>query len=196
MAHGREASQTRSLAAIWSLTRARAGAALNVWRRPLRACYRRAMPRKRALFLDWGGTIARTLDNRTAVDAEGHPVLMPNVAETLARVRPRFDACFIVSNQPRIAMGGITAAEVLRRFAWANEHLGGPFTDWRLCPHTDADGCACRKPKPGMFLDLAAAHAVDLQASTHVGDVDKDRDAAAAAGVGTFVWAREFFAWE
>jgi hypothetical protein len=31
--------------------------------------------------------------------------------------------------------------------------------------------------------------------STHVGDQDKDRDAAAAAGVGTFVWAKDFFGW-
>ena len=153
------------------------------------------MASKRALFLDWGGTIARTLDNRTAVDAEGHPVLMPNVAETLARVRPRFDACFIVSNQARVSKGEISAAEVLRRFAWANERLGRPFTDYRLCPHADADGCDCRKPRPGMFLELARLHGVSLSASTHVGDSEKDRDAAAAAGVGTFVWAREFFGW-
>jgi len=32
--------------------------------------------------------------------------------------------------------------------------------------------------------------------STHVGDSEKDRDAAAAAGVGTFVWARDFFGWD
>ena len=44
---------------------------------------------KRALFVDWGGTLALTKDNRTVVDAAGHPVLMPNVAATLARERPR-----------------------------------------------------------------------------------------------------------
>ena len=46
-----------------------------------------------------------------------------------------------------------------------------------------------------MFLDLAAAWSLDLAASTHVGDQDKDRDAAAAAGIGTFVWAKNFFGW-
>jgi histidinol-phosphate phosphatase family protein len=153
------------------------------------------MPGNRALFLDWGGTIARTVANRTVVDADGNPVLMPNVGEVLARVRPGFALCFIASNQSRITNGEITAAEVLRRFAWANERLGRPFTDWRICPHVDADGCACRKPRPGMFLDLARRWDVDLGASTYVGDVDKDREAAAAAGVGTFVWARDFFGW-
>jgi histidinol phosphatase-like enzyme len=49
--------------------------------------------------------------------------------------------------------------------------------------------------RPGMFLDLARAWNLDLAGSTHVGDSPKDRDAALAAGVGTFVWARDFFAW-
>lgn len=149
----------------------------------------------RALFLDWGGTLALSRDHRTVVDAEGNPVLMPGVRETLARERPGYDACFIVSNQARIARGEISEAEVERRFAWANERLGRPFTDWRLCPHTDDDGCFCRKPRAAMFLDLARAHAIDLGRSMHVGDSTKDRDAAAAAGIGTFRWAREFFGW-
>ncbi len=131
---------------------------------------------KRALFLDWGGTLALTQDNQTDVDAAGNPILMPNVARVLA-----------------LATGEISVAEVDRRVAWAHERLGRPFTDWRLCPHTDEDGCDCRKPKPGMFLELARLYGVDLAGSTHVGDVEKDRVAAAAAGVGTFVWARDFF---
>jgi D-glycero-D-manno-heptose 1,7-bisphosphate phosphatase len=152
-------------------------------------------PAPRALFLDWGGTLVLTRNNRTVVDPAGHPVLMPNVDVTLARERRRFDLCFVVSNQARVSMGEISEAEVRRRFAWANETLGRPFTDCRLCPHSDADGCACRKPRPGMFLELARLHGVELGASTHVGDSEKDRDAAAAAGVGTFVWARDFFGW-
>lgn len=149
----------------------------------------------RALFLDWGGTLARTRDNRTVVDAEGRPLLQPNVPETLARVRGDYDACFIVSNQARVSKGEITEAEVLGRFAWADRRLGRPFTAWLICPHDDAHGCACRKPRPGMFLELAARHGLDLGASTHVGDSEKDRDAARAAGVGRFFWAREFFGW-
>ena len=151
--------------------------------------------RARALFLDWGGTLAVTRHNRTVVDDHGQPVLAPNVVETLARQRPRFDACFIVSNQARISRGEISETEVARRFAWANERLGRPFADWRLCPHGDEHGCACRKPRPGMFLDLASAWALDLSGSTHVGDSDKDREAARAAGIGTFVWAKDFFGW-
>jgi histidinol-phosphate phosphatase family protein len=151
--------------------------------------------RARALFLDWGGTLAVTRDNRTVLDEAGQPMLARNVPATLARERPRFEACFIVSNQARISRGEISAAEVTRRFAWANAQLGAAFTDWRLCPHGEADGCECRKPKPGMFLDLARAWSLDLAASTHVGDSGKDQQAARAAGIGTFVWAKDFFGW-
>lgn len=151
--------------------------------------------RRRALFLDWGGTLVVTRDNRTVVDAEGRPTLMPNVAERLAEERSRFETCFIVSNQARVSRGEISETEVVRRFVWANEHLGQPFADWRLCPHGDEHGCGCRKPQPGMFLDLARVWDVDLAGSTHVGDSRKDRDAAHAAGVGSFVWARDFFGW-
>lgn len=91
--------------------------------------------------------------------------------------------------------GEITEAEVRRRFAWLNERLGSPFTDWRLCLHEEADGCPCRKPRPGMFLDLAAVHGIDLSASTHVGDSWKDLEAAAAARTPTFIWAWQFFGW-
>ena len=148
-----------------------------------------------ALFVDWGGTLALTKNNRTVVDAAGNPVLMPNVAATLARERQLFDVCFIVSNQARISRGEISLGEVYRRFAWADAQLDGPFTDWRLCPHGEEHGCGCRKPRPGMFLELAKLHGVALQVSTHVGDSERDRAGAASAGVGTFVWARDFFGW-
>lgn len=150
---------------------------------------------RRALFLDWGGTLTRLRDNRTVIDADGNPVLMPGVEAALIRARADYAACFIVSNQGRIARGEITEAEVRRRFRWADTRLGHPFTDWRLCPHEDADGCACRKPRPGMFLDLAAAHGIALPASTHVGDSEKDREAARAAGILDFRRAADFFDW-
>ena len=146
-----------------------------------------------SLFVDYGGTLVMVRDGRTVIDEAGNPLLRPHVAEVLGKVRSRFGSCFIVSNQPRIGRGEITEREVLRRFEWLNACLGHPFTDWRLCPHQDGDGCPCRKPMPGMFLDLARVHGLDLAASLHVGDSEKDRVAAEQAGIGSFAWADDFF---
>ena len=154
------------------------------------------MASRSALFLDWGGTLALARNNRTVVDGHGRPVLMPNVTETLVRVRPQFDACFIASNQARIGRGDITEDEVIRRIRWLNEQLGGLFTDWRLCPHDDDDRCECRKPKGGMITELADLYGVDLASSTMVGDQEVDRQAGDAAGVGEFVFAKDFFGWK
>jgi D-glycero-D-manno-heptose 1,7-bisphosphate phosphatase len=54
--------------------------------------------------------------------------------------------------------------------------------DVRVCCHTDADQCACRKPKPGLLLDAARDLDIDLAQSYLVGDRWRDVAAAQAAG--------------
>jgi D-glycero-D-manno-heptose 1,7-bisphosphate phosphatase len=50
------------------------------------------------------------------------------------------------------------------------------------CPHRVDEQCACRKPQPGLLVELARRHGVDLAASIIVGDAVSDLEAAAAAG--------------
>ena len=42
-----------------------------------------------------------------------------------------------------------------------------PLDEVVVCPHDDADDCACRKPRPGMILDAAARWDLDLDAQLH-----------------------------
>ena len=51
-----------------------------------------------------------------------------------------------------------------------------------MCFHDRGDGCQCRKPRPGMLLDAAARHGLDLAASFMVGDRHSDVEAGQAAG--------------
>jgi histidinol-phosphate phosphatase family protein len=58
-----------------------------------------------------------------------------------------------------------------------------------ICPHHPegkvafyARECDCRKPKPGMLLDLARRHGLDLARSYMVGDHPRDAKAGMAAG--------------
>jgi len=49
-----------------------------------------------------------------------------------------------------------------------------PIDEVSACVHDDRDACACRKPKPGMLLDLAERWGIDLKQSFLFGDQDRD----------------------
>lgn len=84
----------------------------------------------------------------------------------------------------------MTAAESARIQAALTAEV--PVDDIVVCPHDDDARCACRKPKPGMLLDLAARHGVDLSRSTLVGDTWKDVEAGRRAGVRTILLRRDY----
>jgi D-glycero-D-manno-heptose 1,7-bisphosphate phosphatase len=51
--------------------------------------------------------------------------------------------------------------------------------------HVDKDNCDCRKPKPGLLLDAAKAHSIELSQSWMIGDRWRDVRAGQAAGCRT-----------
>jgi len=52
-----------------------------------------------------------------------------------------------------------------------------------ICPHKPADGCDCRKPKPGLVRDYLATHVIDTTASAVIGDRDTDLEFARNLGI-------------
>src|SRR5262249_50087660 len=60
-----------------------------------------------------------------------------------------------------------------------------PVDRIETCFHAQGDGCACRKPKPGMLLNAAARLGIDLPRSIMVGDRNSDMGAGRAAGCTT-----------
>jgi len=62
-----------------------------------------------------------------------------------------------------------------------------PLDDILVCCHTDLDNCDCRKPIPGMLLEAARKHNIDLTASFMVGDRWRDIDAGYNAGCKTIL---------
>ncbi len=58
----------------------------------------------------------------------------------------------------------------------------GPFETWQVCPHGPEDGCACRKPRPGMVIAAARSIGVRAEECVVVGDIGADAEAAHAAG--------------
>jgi histidinol-phosphate phosphatase family protein len=149
------------------------------------------------LFCDFAGTLAAMDETRQLpVDAQGNIriTLLPGVKERLEPLRNHL--IFVVTNQAGIKRGRYRLEKVEAALADLDRQLGDILTAWAICPHDDADGCDCRKPKGGMIKDLAWTHGVDLAASTMVGDQKSDAEAGRAAGVGKFIFAHDFFGWQ
>ena len=104
------------------------------------------LPAPQAVLFDRDGTIV------VDVPYNGDPDLvqpMPGAREVLDDLRSRGIRLGVVTNQSGIARGYVTRHQVDAVNARVEELLG-PFDVWEVCPHGTSDGCACRKPGPGM----------------------------------------------
>jgi HAD superfamily hydrolase (TIGR01662 family) len=101
--------------------------------------------------------------------------------DALDRLRARGVRVGVVTNQSGVARGLITRAQVDACTARLSELLG-PFDTVQVCPHGPDDGCACRKPAPGMVKAACAEVDVDPARCVVIGDIGADVEAAAAAG--------------
>ena len=59
---------------------------------------------------------------------------------------------------------------------------GGRLDAVFFCPHTPEDQCGCRKPLPGMMVEVGQRYGVDLKNVPMVADTLRDLEAARAAG--------------
>ncbi|MHA7190922.1 D-glycero-alpha-D-manno-heptose-1,7-bisphosphate 7-phosphatase [Arthrobacter sp. MDT2-16] len=132
----------------------------------------------RAVLFDRDGTIV------VDVPYNGDPSLVqpvPGAREVLDGLRLRGIPVGVVTNQSGIARGFVTREQVDAVNARVEELLG-PFAVWEVCPHGADDGCACRKPGPGMVLAASARLDLDPSDVAVIGDIGADMGAAAAAG--------------
>ncbi|HEX5812298.1 MAG TPA: HAD-IIIA family hydrolase [Pseudonocardia sp.] len=130
------------------------------------------------MLFDRDGTLV--LDVPYCADpAQVTPV--PTARASLALLRAAGIRVGVVSNQSGIARGLLERAQVdavNRRV----DALLGPFDVWQVCPHGPDDGCACRKPAPGMVLAAASRLGIAPGDVAVVGDIGADVGAARAAG--------------
>ena len=64
---------------------------------------------------------------------------------------------------------------------------GGRIEAIFFCPHRPDEGCACRKPAPGLIRDAQRRYGMDLAACIMVGDSAKDIEAGMRAGCGATI---------
>jgi D-glycero-D-manno-heptose 1,7-bisphosphate phosphatase len=112
-------------------------------------------------------------------------VPVPGALEAVARINHAGWHTVAATNQAGIGRGMIDMAAVNAVHAHVNEQLmaqGARIDAFFFCPHTPEEQCDCRKPLPGMMLDIGRRYGIDLSSVPLVGDTLRDMQAAAAAG--------------
>lgn len=146
------------------------------------------MKTQRAIFFDRDGVL-----NDVIVDGEGIRSpralgefrIKEGAREVVQRVKERGYLAIVVTNQPEVKRNLLDKDELDCMHAALKKELG--VDDVLVCLHDNDDGCACRKPKPGMLLDAARKWNIDLSQSFIVGDTWRDVGAGEAAGVKTIL---------
>jgi D-glycero-D-manno-heptose 1,7-bisphosphate phosphatase len=136
-----------------------------------------------AVFLDRDGVLVREI----VVDGVARAPLRVEDFVILADARDQVDRlhragfqCVVFTNQPEVARG-LLSREVLEDMHRRLREVTS-VNDILVCPHDDADECACRKPRPGMLLEAARRAQLELVDSFVVGDRWRDIDAGRSVG--------------
>ena len=152
------------------------------------------MNKRKAVFLDKDGTLVNDVPYNVDPD---RVTLSPNAIEGLRLFSRLGYTLLVVSNQSGVARGIFpeSALEAVwrridRLLAVEDIRLDGYY----YCPHHTectvrayTQACDCRKPLPGMLLQAAAEHDIDLEASWMVGDILHDMEAGKRAGCRTIL---------
>lgn len=144
-----------------------------------------------AIFLDRDGVL---IENRPDYVREGSQArLFPETIPALARTELKSYRIVIVTNQSVVGRGLIPlekAQEINARLVDLIRGQGGRLDRVYMCPHGPGEGCACRKPNPGLLLQAAADLSIDLPRSWMIGDAWTDLQAGRAAGVQGLILVR------
>lgn len=149
--------------------------------------------KQKAIFLDRDGTINKYVGFLTNIDDFR---LLPGATDAIRQINESGYLAIVVTNQPVIARGEVSLAE-LNEIHNKMETLlgqGGAYIDDIFyCPHHPDRGfegerseykteCECRKPKPGMLMQAAEKYNIDLKESWMIGDSISDMQAGESAG--------------
>ena len=152
--------------------------------------------KQKAIFLDRDGTINKYVGFLRNIDDFE---LLPTVSKAIKMINCSGYLAIVVTNQPVIARGEVTFAELDEIHNKMETLLGkdGAYLDGiYFCPHHPDSGfdgevkelkfnCECRKPKPGMLIQAAEDFNIDLKHSWMIGDGKNDVEAGKAAGCKT-----------
>lgn len=157
---------------------------------------------QKAIFLDRDGTINKYVGFLRSINEFE---LLDGVSEAIKLINQSAYLSIVVTNQPVIARGEVTEdklTEIHQKMETLLGNNGAYIDDLYYCPHHPHSGyegeikalkidCDCRKPKPGMLLQAAKEHHINLSDSWMIGDSESDILAGKAAGCKTAYIGKE-----
>jgi len=135
------------------------------------------------IILDRDGVINRDSDAFIKSPAEWIPI--PGSMEAIARLNRAGFRVVVASNQSGVARGLFnmpTLNAIHQKLHTAAQLAGADIDAIFFCPHSADDNCDCRKPKPGMFHQIAKRFNVSLKGVPNVGDSLRDLQAGFVVG--------------
>jgi histidinol-phosphate phosphatase family protein len=139
-------------------------------------------------FLDRDGVINRKAPKAEYIKSWSEFVFLPGAIDGMKLLAQGGYRIFIITNQAGVARGVMTESQVAEIHASMEKALadhGVEIEAVYCCMHGWDDGCECRKPKPGMLLQAARNHHIDLSRAFFIGDDERDLEAGDAAGCRT-----------
>ncbi|MFP4295181.1 MAG: D-glycero-beta-D-manno-heptose 1,7-bisphosphate 7-phosphatase, partial [Halothiobacillaceae bacterium] len=137
----------------------------------------------RLIILDRDGVINQDSDEYVKSVDEWIP--LPGALEAIARLKQAGWTVAVATNQSGIAHG-LFDEDALRamheKMARLLAELGARIDYITWCPHGPDDGCDCRKPRPGLYQQIARHFDCSLENVPVVGDSARDLEAAVAVG--------------
>jgi D-glycero-D-manno-heptose 1,7-bisphosphate phosphatase len=142
---------------------------------------------KKCIFFDRDGIVNKSPGPGYVEKGEDFK-LLPEFVEVLRIAQRLGYEAVVVTNQQGVAKGVVSLEEVEKIHANLKKVLKDKYNlallDIMCCPHREGT-CECRKPKPGMILEAAKRHGIDLKSSWMVGDDVKDVETGKRAGCRT-----------
>jgi D-glycero-D-manno-heptose 1,7-bisphosphate phosphatase len=135
------------------------------------------------VILGRDGTLNRYRHDHVKSIEELEP--LPGALEAVARLNQAGWHTVMATNQPGIGRGLLDMASLNAIHIRLNQLLvekGGRLDAAFFCPHTPEEGCSCRKPLPGLLLQIGERFSVQLANVHMVGASLGDLQTAQAAG--------------
>jgi D-glycero-D-manno-heptose 1,7-bisphosphate phosphatase len=135
------------------------------------------------VILGRDGILNRYRDDHVKSPDEWEPIA--GALEAVSRLNQAGWHAVIATNQAGIGRGMIDMVSVNAVHAHMNQRAqaeGARFDAVFFCPHTPEDACECRKPQPGLMLEIGRRYGVDLADVPMACDTLRDLQAAVAAG--------------